>query len=114
MWQSITSVKQIFSTRRSCCVSKEHCYGEGKSVQKWIHQKKARKGQKEKSRWVPAADGCHPSITIGTKSSKLMRYNSVNALQRDISRGAATDGTGDTMVTMPSISKTNRFHAGFF
>ena len=52
---------------------------------------------------LPAAEGCHPSITIGTKSSKLMKYDSLNALQRDMSRGTATDGTGETIVTMPSM-----------
>jgi hypothetical protein len=52
---------------------------------------------------LPAAEGCHPSITIGTNSSKLMKYDSLNALQRDMSRGTATDGTGETMVTMPSM-----------
>ena len=52
---------------------------------------------------LPAAEGCHPSITIGIKSSKLMKYDSLNALQRDMSRGTATDCFGETMVTMPSM-----------
>jgi hypothetical protein len=52
---------------------------------------------------LPAADGCHPDITIGTKSNKLMKFDSFKALQRDMGPGTATDGTGETMVTMPSM-----------
>ena len=52
---------------------------------------------------LPAADGCHPSITVGTKSNKLMRFDSFKALQRDMGPGTATDGTGETILTMPSV-----------
>ena len=49
---------------------------------------------------MPTADGCHPSITIGTESQKIRRFDTLNPLRRD-TLTATTDG--DTMITMPSI-----------
>lgn len=44
---------------------------------------------------------CHPSITIGTPSNKIKRFDNFNSLQRDTGPGSATDG--ETMIAMPSI-----------
>jgi hypothetical protein len=57
---------------------------------------------------LPAADGCHPSITVGTKSNKLMKFDSFKALQRDMGPGTATDGTGETILTMPSVENEHK------
>ena len=48
---------------------------------------------------LPAADGCHPSITIGATSNKIKRFDSFNRLQR----GSGTTTDGETMITMPSM-----------
>ena len=48
---------------------------------------------------LPAADGCHPSITIGATSNKIKQFDSFNRLQR----GPGTTTDGETMITMPSI-----------
>ena len=49
---------------------------------------------------LPTADGCHPSITIGTQSQKIRRFDTHNPLRRDT---LTTTTDGDTMITMPSI-----------
>ena len=46
---------------------------------------------------LPAADGCHPSITIGATSNKIKQFDSFNRLQR----GPGTTTDGETMITMP-------------
>ena len=38
---------------------------------------------------LPAAEGCHPSITIGPRSNKMDRFNGYNPLQ--IERGTGDD-----------------------
>ena len=52
---------------------------------------------------LPYADGCHPSISIGSQSSKLQKFDSLNPLRRDTNPGTATDG--ETMLTMPSFDE---------
>jgi len=48
---------------------------------------------------LPPADGCHPSITIGTQSNKFKKFDSFKALQRDTCTGNTTDGE----MTMPTF-----------
>ena len=38
---------------------------------------------------LPAAEGCHPNITIGPRSNKMDRFNSYNPLQ--IERGTVSN-----------------------
>ena len=47
---------------------------------------------------LPAADGCHPSITIGA-TSNIKQFDSFNRLQR----GPGTTTDGETMIMMPSM-----------
>jgi len=54
---------------------------------------------------LPPADGCHPSITIGTQSNKIKRFDTFNPLQRGTGPGTATDG--ETMITMSCMDEEN-------
>ena len=48
---------------------------------------------------LATADGCQPSITIGTQRNNFKKYDLFNALQRDTD----TTTNDETMLTMPSF-----------